>query len=56
MGGKFLEKKEFKKVLKKIEEIRRIIRIEIPQIIIIKTNNYPINFYVILKRSKKNSD
>ncbi|MCH2189267.1 hypothetical protein MK079_05580 [Candidatus Gracilibacteria bacterium] len=32
VGGKYLEKKTFKKVLKKIDEIRRIIRIEIHQI------------------------
>ena len=28
VGGKFLEKKTFKKVLKKIDEIRKIIRAE----------------------------
>ena len=41
VGGKFLEKKAFKKVLKKIDEIRRIIRIKILKIY---NFDYPINF------------
>ena len=32
VGGKFLEKRAFKKVLKKIDEIRRIFRIKITKI------------------------
>ena len=27
VGGKFLEKREFKKILKKVDQIRRIIRV-----------------------------
>ena len=41
VGGKFLEKIYFKKVLKKIDEIRRIIRIKILKIY---NFDYPINF------------
>ena len=38
VSGKYLEKKTFKKVLKKIDEIRRIIRIKILIIIITYIN------------------
>ena len=42
VGGQFLEKKAFEMVLKKVDEIRRIFRINILEIYNI---NYPIHFY-----------
>ena len=44
VGGKYLEKKTFKKVLKKIDTIRRIIRIEIHQIC---KYNYRLYIYIL---------
>ena len=45
VGGKFLEKKAFKMVLKKVDEIRRIFRIL--HTINNYDYNYPINFFFI---------
>ena len=42
VGGQFLEKKAFEMVLKKIDEIRRILRINILEIY---NFNYPIHFF-----------
>ena len=44
VGGKYLEKKTFKKVLKKIDAIRRIIRIEIHHIC---KYNYELYIYIL---------
>ena len=42
VGGQFLEKKAFEMVLKKVDEIRRIFRIKIPEIY---NFNYPIHIF-----------
>ena len=42
VGGKFLEKKAFEMVLKKVDEIRRIFRINILEIY---NFNYPMHFF-----------
>ena len=42
VGGQFLEKKAFEMVLKKVDEIRRIFRINILKIYNL---NYPIHFF-----------
>ena len=48
VSGKYLEKNNFKKVLKKIDEIRRIIRIKIHYIrSIIFNYNFYINIYFL---------
>ena len=49
VGGKFLEKRAFKKVLKKIDEIRRIIRIKILKIY---NFDYPINFCFLFNNQR----
>ena len=49
VSGKYLEKKTFKKVLKKIDEIRRIIRIKIYQIFKYNYHIYQIFFIKMIK-------
>ena len=53
VGGQFLEKKAFEMVLKKIDEIRRIFRINILEIYYFY---YLIHFFFINGQKYKNSD
>ena len=53
VGGQFLEKKAFEMVRKKIDEIRRIFRINILEIY---NFNYPIHLFSINEQKYKNSD